>query len=113
MHAAQVRNHGSGRDVAVLLIQSSRQRGGTDGCQSPPTHPHTHPQLLLLELDGGDRSMSDELLHTTFLLPASLFSKVTFNQPGGRPRASQAGGAAAEPSWRRLPGAPGTTEQNT
>lgn len=43
----------------------------------PENPPHTH--LLLLEVNVGDRSMSDELLHGTFLLPASLFSKVTLN----------------------------------
>lgn len=44
-----------------------------------PPPPRLHPFLLLFKLNVGERSMLDEQLYRSFLLPGSLFSKVTLN----------------------------------
>lgn len=56
---------------------TSRSHRETDDCQRPPP----------FKPNVGERSMLDEQLYGSFLLPASLFSKVTLNQFGGGPKA--------------------------
>lgn len=60
-----------------MIQPTRRQRRETDDCQQPPP----------FKLNVGERSMLDEQLYRSFLLPASLFSKVTLNQFGGGPKA--------------------------
>lgn len=63
---------------------------------SNPPHPShrpfsstssSYPSSSSSVLNVDEKSMLDEQLYRSFLLPASLFSKVTLNQFGGGPKA--------------------------
>lgn len=71
LHSGKVKNK------SVLAELTTRSHRKTDDCQRPPP----------FKPNVGERSMLDEQLYGSFLLPASLFSKVTLNQFGGGPKA--------------------------
>lgn len=71
LHSGKVKNE------SVLAELTTRSHRKTDDCQRPPP----------FKPNVGERSMLDEQLYGSFLLPASLFSKVTLNQFGGGPKA--------------------------